>query len=55
MFKTGCFSGQTDFDYHVGTDSYNCEVCNFDICEMCTRWVIYSHENRLDQQLVDEE
>ena len=50
-FKDGCKSGQTDFDHHDGTEGWQCpdrENCDFDICEMCIRWVLHCEKNKLD-------
>ena len=51
LFYGGCKSGQTDFELHEGTKSWICRhdeneltgqnECDFDLCEMCVRWVAH--------------
>ena len=43
-FIGGCKSGQTNFDYHEGTEGWQCtnfDECDFDLCEMCLRWYVH--------------
>lgn len=44
----GCKSGQVDFGQHPGIDAYTSvkagheeDDCDFDLCEMCVRWLMY--------------
>ena len=58
LFYGGCKSGQTDFELHVGTKSWICRYeenkltgeteCDFDLCEMCVRWVVHCEKTGTD-------
>ena len=39
-FVSGCKSGQTDFDEHLGIEGWSSKE-DFDLCEMCIRWVVH--------------
>ena len=51
-FKTGCKSGQKPdaFDYYADTERWSCpdSKCDFDLCEMCTRWCIHCERTGTD-------
>ena len=57
-FKGGCKSGQLDlaFDLYAGTERWSCpdRECDYDLCEMCTRWCIHCEKNNVDIELVEE-
>ena len=49
--KGGCKSGQLGFDYHAGTEGWQCpdrDNCDFDLCSMCIRWVIHCEKNKIE-------
>ena len=51
LFEDGCKSGQTDLSLHAGTKAYRStggESADFDLCEVCIRWVIHCYENDED-------
>ena len=51
-FKDGCKSGQQAdaFDYYEDTERWSCpdSACDFDLCEMCTRWCLHCDRNGID-------
>ena len=48
-FPEGCKSGQLGFDYHDGVMGYTSpnRDDDFDLCEMCIRWIIHCEKNRI--------
>ena len=48
-FVDGCKSGQKtdEFDLYLGTERWSCpdRKCDFDLCEMCTRWCLHCERN----------
>ena len=49
-FMGGCKSGQQEFGFHEGTEGWQCpdRDCDFDICDMCIRWVLHCEKNSLE-------
>ena len=56
-FKDGCKSGQVEFDFYLGTEGWSSQnpECDFDLCDMCIRWVLYCEKNRMDPGWIDDE
>ena len=58
LFQGGCKSGQIDFDLHPNTKCWRCyqmmaesqEDCDFDLCEMCVRWVVHCERTGIDME-----
>jgi len=49
-FPEGCKSNQLGFDYHEGVEGWQCpdkDNCDFDLCDMCIRWIIHCEKNRI--------
>ena len=46
IFKDGCKSGQTDHGLHEGIKCWRStdEEADFDLCEMCIRWVLVNEK-----------
>ena len=55
-FVDGCKSGQTEFDFHQGTEAWQSLDRNldFDLCEMCIRWAIHCQKTGTDLGWVEE-
>ena len=57
-FKAGCKSGQKAdaFDYYLDTERWSCpdRDCDFDLCEMCTRWCLHCEKTGNDIGWVDD-
>ena len=54
-FIGGCKSGQKTFGYHEGTEGWQCpdlDNCDFDLCEVCVRWVMHCEKTGTDLGLV---
>ena len=48
-FPEGCKSNQLGFDYHEGVEGYHCpdrDTCDFDLCDMCIRWIIHCEKKQ---------
>jgi len=56
MFQGGCKGGIIDFDLHPHMKVWRCdknvdgEDCDFDMCEMCVRWMIHCERTGTDPQ-----
>ena len=50
-FIGGCKSGQKAeaFDFYFDTERWSCpdRDCDFDLCEMCTRWCLHCERNEI--------
>ena len=57
MLEGGCLSGQTDFARQDANGRWQCpdEACDFDICDMCIRWLIHCQKNKLPTGWTKEE
>lgn len=61
LFAQGCKSGQQEFELHPDTKCWRCyqalegseDDCDFDLCEMCVRWVIHCERTGSDLGLVE--
>lgn len=43
-FVGGCKGNQTDFGFHETMSGWQCpdlDNCDFDLCEMCIRWILH--------------